>query len=66
MSNVTPIGTKVKREGWDGTRCSCGGAWFKLVRPNGQPGAVVLDKKGHIFGYAGHLVCTSCGKRLRQ
>lgn len=39
--------------------CPCGEGWFRL---EGEHGAVCIDTKGMVTGYAGRLVCISCGE----
>lgn len=47
-------------------QCGCGSAWFELEAPDEAEEydpvpAVCIDTDGNITGYAGKLVCISCG-----
>lgn len=41
----------------------CGGAWFELHGEDWIPkhGAVVLDRRGMVTGFAGEPCCVECG-----
>lgn len=48
-------------------QCGCGEAWFELQPPEDVDvedpvPAVCIDMQGNITGYAGKLVCISCGE----
>lgn len=52
---------KTEEEGggrYDGKVCGCGQAWF-LFRAG--LGMVTVAEDGHLTGYYGKLVCSSCG-----
>lgn len=40
--------------------CQCGEQWFELRR-EGAPGLVAVTEAGVVSGYAGVLLCGSCG-----
>lgn len=43
--------------------CPCGSQWFELrVESDEHPhGAVILDRRGVVIGYAGTPYCLECG-----